>query len=191
MGTVRFPLRVVMVVLGLSLAGAGSTLAQMQVFLAEQQALQVALGDAERVHTLSMRIDEATRSGIERASGVPLNLGWTRCYQGVSAGRVIAYACIDNMIGKERPITYIVRIDHPTGRIGLLEVMEYREAIGGEVNAPVFREQFNGKGASDPVRLLEDIRNLAGATLSSRGLTNGARKILHLYETFLRRLPPQ
>lgn len=165
--------------------------AQVQVFLTEREALQHALGDAERVRTLSVKIDESAIQRVQEGAGVPLKVGWTRCFQGSTKGRIIAYACIDNMIGKERPITYIVRIDHPAGTIGMLEVMEYREAIGGEVNSPQFRGQFAGKSTADPVRLDQDIRNLHGATLSSRGLTNGARKILYLYETVLRDLPVQ
>lgn len=162
---------------------------QVQVFLTEREAVQHVLGDAERIRSVGVKIDPRAVEAIERNSGVPFKLGWTHCYQGSTRGKVIAYACIDNMIGKERPITYIVRINHPQGTIGMLELMEYREAIGAEVNSPSFRDQFYGKGASDPVRLSQDIRNLNGATLSARGLTNGARKLIHFYATVLRALP--
>ena len=165
-------------------------IAQQQVFLSDGQALQAALGDSERVRRVSLRLAPDRQAAIEKASGVRLQLGWMRCFQGVSHGKVFAYACIDNMIGKERPITYILRIDHPEGRIGLLEVMEYREAIGAEVSAPPFVAQFHGKGLAGPLRLKQDIRNLSGATLSGRGLTDGARKILHLYHRYLKDLPP-
>jgi hypothetical protein len=165
------------------------TLAQVRVFLTEREAIQHALGDAERIRTVGVKVDADAIARVERASGVPFRIGWTHCYQGSTGGNVIAYACIDNMIGKERPITYIARINHPQGTIGMIEVMEYREAIGGEVNSQAFREQFEGKSTNDPLMLQEDIRNLNGATLSSRGLTNGARKLLHFYATVLRDLP--
>jgi len=186
------PLRLGTVLLGLILAGVAPAWvrAQQTVFLTEQQALKLAFPDAERVRSVPVRLDPEDSAAIERDSGVPLLLGWTRCFQGSAQQRVLGYACIDNMIGKERPITYIIRIDHPEGRIGLLEVMEYREAIGAEVSGRPFVAQFRGKGIADPLRLNQDIRNLSGATLSGRGLTHGARKILHLYHRYLKDLPP-
>jgi hypothetical protein len=186
------PLLLGTVLLGLLLAGVAprTSRAQQAVFLTERQALELAFPDTERVRTVPMRITPELKAAIEGASGVRWLAGWTRCYQGSADGQVVAYACIDNMIGKERPITYILRIDHPGGTIARLEVMEYRESIGGEVSAPSFVQQFVGKRASDPVRLRADIRNLSGATMSSRGLSDGARKLLGLYEHYLKGLPP-
>jgi hypothetical protein len=176
---------------GFALLGApGAGLAQQQVFLTEPQALQAALGDAERTRPVILKLGPEEQTRLERAAGARLFPGWTRCFQGLAHGRVIAYVCIDNMIGKERPITYLIRIDHPSGQIAMVEIMEYREAIGAEVSAPKFLGQFRHKTVEDPIRLHQDIRNLTGATLSSRALADGARKILHLYEAYLRNLPP-
>ncbi|MCH8884390.1 MAG: FMN-binding protein [SAR324 cluster bacterium] len=164
---------------------------QQGVYLTEREALAKAFSHGEAVRRVPLQPSLTVRTQIERAAGVPLLPTWVRCFQGTLKGHVVGYACIDNMIGKERPITYIIRIDHPAGRIAFVELMIYREAIGAEVRHPHFREQFEGKSVADPVRLREDIQKISGATLSSRALSDGARKILHLYQHYLRHLPPQ
>jgi Na+-translocating ferredoxin:NAD+ oxidoreductase RnfG subunit len=164
--------------------------AQAQVFLTEQEALHEALPDADRVVPVPLVWDARVQRDIENTSRFYAKFDQTHCFQGLRGGRVIAYACIDNMIGKERPITYITRIDHPAGTIRMMEVMEYRERIGAKVNKPMFRDQFVGKGAEDALQEQVDIRILAGATMSSRALAMGCRKLVHMYEAYLRGLAP-
>lgn len=161
-----------------------------QVFLEHEAALRQAFPEADAVHRVALfDMPAVTERRIERAAGVRLLLTWTECHQGVRDGAVTAYACIDNMIGKERPITYLTRIGHPDGRIDFVEVMVYRESVGAEVRFPAFRQQFEGKSAEDPVRVSRDIRKISGATLSSRALADGARKLLSLYRHYLSGLP--
>lgn len=97
---------------------------------------------------------------------------YTVLHEDVTAG----YCAVDNVKGKARPITYLVAFD-TTGVILTLEVLKYRESHGGEVQSPLFREQFEGKSHRDPLRVGKDIRNISGATISSRSLTRGARAL--------------
>jgi Na+-translocating ferredoxin:NAD+ oxidoreductase RnfG subunit len=91
---------------------------------------------------------------------------------------------VDNVKGKARPITYYVAFD-PSGLIRALEVLVYRESHGGEVRSPLFRKQFNGKQHSDAIAVGKDIRNVSGATISSRALTRGARALSTLMHFLL------
>lgn len=172
-----------------SAMSAGTGWSQPKVFLTEPQALRAALGEADAVHPLGIALNPTDLRAVENGAGYYAKFDLTRCFQGVKAGHVIGYACIDNMQGKDRLITYIVRIDHPAGRIGMMEIMEYREAIGNKVNEPFWRNQFLGKAKGDAIQHQIDIRNLSGATLSSRALARGARKLVHLYEVYLRPKP--
>jgi hypothetical protein len=54
------------------------------------------------------------------------------------------------------------------------------------VRDPRWRAQFNGKRAGDTLRVGQDIQNLSGATLSSRHITDGVRRLLALYEVVLK-----
>jgi Na+-translocating ferredoxin:NAD+ oxidoreductase RnfG subunit len=86
---------------------------------------------------------------------------------------------IDNVKGKSRPITYAVAFD-TKGQILALEILAYRESHGGEVQADSFRRQFEGKKRGDAIAVGRDIRNISGATISSRAVTNGARALVTL-----------
>jgi Na+-transporting NADH:ubiquinone oxidoreductase subunit NqrC len=64
--------------------------------------------------------------------------------------------------------------------------MEYRESYGYEVRDAKWRAQFTGKTARAPLRLDQDIKNISGATLSSRHVTEGVRRVLAFYEAALK-----
>ena len=157
------------------------------------EALEIAFPDGERVakvpfETLQM-LDADLRMEIEAALGHALVLGNTECFQGSRDGSIVGYACIDNVIGRSLPITFMFKIDHPSGEIVWYEVMVYREAIGRSVRRGPFREQFIGKTFQDSLRYGEDLRSIAGATMSCDGLKMAFRKLLFLYEYHLRNLP--
>jgi Na+-transporting NADH:ubiquinone oxidoreductase subunit NqrC len=67
------------------------------------------------------------------------------------------------------------------GKVRQTEILEYREAYGGEVRNARWRTQFMGRQHSDPVRIGRDIQNISGATLSCEHVTDGIRRILATY----------
>lgn len=88
---------------------------------------------------------------------------------------------IDEVLGKHEFITYSVGIED--GRVTGIEILEYRESYGGEVQRPSWRQQFHGRQLADGnIRLGRGIDNIAGATLSARNVTDGVRKLLILVE---------
>jgi Na+-translocating ferredoxin:NAD+ oxidoreductase RnfG subunit len=83
-------------------------------------------------------------------------------------------------------ITYALALD-PSGAVKSLDVLAYRESHGDAIRLPAWRAQFTGKRASDPVRIDGDIRNISGATLSCRHVTEGVHRLLLLYDKALAR----
>jgi Na+-transporting NADH:ubiquinone oxidoreductase subunit NqrC len=67
-----------------------------------------------------------------------------------------------------------------------VEILEYRETYGGEIRNPAWRQQFVGKRFGSGVQLGKDIRNISGATLSSRHVTDGIRRLLVTWQLLLR-----
>lgn len=59
-----------------------------------------------------------------------------------------------------------------------VEILEYREAYGGEVANAKWRAQFSGKDYQSPLKLTKDIQNISGATLSSKHITDGVRRLV-------------
>jgi Na+-transporting NADH:ubiquinone oxidoreductase subunit NqrC len=92
---------------------------------------------------------------------------------------------VDEVIGKHEFITFAVGIGGD-GTVRGVEIMEYRETYGGEVRDAKWRAQFTGKTRAAPLKLDQDIRNISGATLSSRHIAEGVRRLLALHAIALR-----
>jgi hypothetical protein len=87
---------------------------------------------------------------------------------------------VDRVVGKHEFITVAIVIN-TNGTVKQIEIMDYRESYGYEVREAAWRAQFVGKSASSPLLLDKDIKNISGATLSSKHVTDGVKRILQKY----------
>jgi hypothetical protein len=94
-----------------------------------------------------------------------------------SGGRT---AWVLDEIGKERPITVGIVVDH--GRVEKVRVLIYRESRGWEVKSPAFTAQFSGARLADGMQLDRAIDGISGATLSVRALQKLTRLALLLHQ---------
>ena len=92
---------------------------------------------------------------------------------------------VDEVVGKHEFITYAVGLN-ADGTVKQIEIMTYRESYGYEVRNADWRAQFVGKNASAPLKLNKDIKNISGATLSCRHITDGVKRVLATYEVALK-----
>lgn len=92
---------------------------------------------------------------------------------------------LDEVVGKHEFITYAIGLN-ANGSVKQIEIVDYRESYGYEVRNSEWRKQFVGKTATDPLKLDQDIRNISGATLSSRHVTEGVKRILATYAVALK-----
>ena len=112
-----------------------------------------------------------------------------RAFRALKGPELLGYVFIDEVIGKEDFITYAAAID-VSGKLGALEVLSYRESHGGEIRAPAWRHQFAGRGDLNQLKVATDIKNIAGATLSSEHVTQGVRWLVALWQVACSRRPP-
>ena len=131
--------------------------------------------------TTYLTVEQAQRVLFPGASFAPVDLKRKEKVWRASAGWFV----VDEVLGKHELITYAVGLD-PQGRVLGVEILDYRESHGGEIRDPQWRLQFAGKTARDPLLLDRDIRNISGATLSCRHVTDGVKRILAMYESELR-----
>lgn len=96
-----------------------------------------------------------------------------------------SFFIVDQVVGKHDMITYAVGLNRD-GSVKQLEILEYRETYGSQVRDAAWRRQFVGKTAASPVKLNRDIVNISGATLSSKHITDGVRRVLALYDLLLK-----
>ena len=92
----------------------------------------------------------------------------------------LAYAFLDNVIGKSMPITFLVIINQK-GEIMASHVVKYREAYGGEIGNKNWLSQFNKLTNSSEYIVGKNIDGISGATISVNSLSKGIQKIAVLF----------
>jgi Na+-translocating ferredoxin:NAD+ oxidoreductase RnfG subunit len=128
--------------------------------------------------------DEQKRA-IADAAGPQAPHGELRAWAAKSGDAVLGHVFVDNVIGREDFITYAVGIG-ADGKLLPVEILDYRESHGGEIRNKGWLAQFAGRSEQSQLRMRADIKNIAGATLSSEHVTAGVRRILALWSTALR-----
>src|SRR5262249_41675188 len=98
------------------------------------------------------------------------------------------YFVVDEVLGKHERIKYAVAIGSD-GAVRGIEIMEYNESYGYEVRDPAWRQQFVGKTVASRPELHAGIKNISSATLSSKHLAAGVKRILVMHELALKGHP--
>lgn len=156
--------------------------------LSVNEAKQVTFPDAKSFSELRLDLSDDLLKKISKRAGVSKMSKdeGTRAWQALDAnGTVIGYFLMDKVYGKHELITYSVGIDS-NGTVRHVEILGYNETYGSEINNKNWRDQFIGKNASSKLVLNKDIKNISGATLSCKHVTNGVKRMLALYEISLR-----
>jgi Na+-translocating ferredoxin:NAD+ oxidoreductase RnfG subunit len=95
-----------------------------------------------------------------------------------------SWLLVDEVVGKHEMITYALGI-HANGQIQGVEILEYNESYGEQIREKKWLQQFKGRDANQTLRFNEDIKNITGATLSSKHVTNGVQRLMVLYREYL------
>ncbi len=117
---------------------------------------------------------------LKDASSVSLPFNGNRVWRADDGGWFV----VDEVVGKHEFITYAVGIN-ADGNVRRVEVLEYRESYGFEVADPKWLNQFVAKGAGSTLKLGKDVENISGATLSSKHLTDGVKRVMTMYALLL------
>lgn len=162
---------------GIAIAGGP---AYATVYLSVEQAQAILFPGATfmpQPHTLT---DEQVKA-IERASGVHVLTRQLKVWR-VSTG---GWFIVDEVVGKHDYIPFALGLDQK-GAVKGIEILEYREAYGGQIRDPEWQKQFLGKDAGTKLQLERNVRNISGATLSCKHITDGIERLLTTYELVLR-----
>jgi Na+-transporting NADH:ubiquinone oxidoreductase subunit NqrC len=128
-----------------------------------------------------VRLTSSQRKAIEQASGVRVLRDEQQVWR-VSNGD---WFIVDEVVGKHEFITYAVGLN-ADGSVKQIEIMDYRETYGGQIRDQKWRAQFVGKTTKSTLKLDSDIKNISGATLSCRHITDGVKRLLAFYEITLK-----
>lgn len=150
-------------------------------YLTIEQA-QAAIFPGRKLVSADVSLSKEQRKAIEKASDVRVRNLDLKVWKAEGGGWFI----LDEVIGKHEFITYAVGLTDD-GAVKQIEVMDYRETYGGQVREEKWRAQFTGKKYGAKLKLDDDIQNISGATLSSRHIADGVRRLLATYEFALKK----
>lgn len=80
---------------------------------------------------------------------------------------------------RSETFSFVLYLDEQK-RIVDVDVLEYRESYGYEIDYPFFREQFHDKSDPKEIRFGRSIQNISGATISARSLTYAVHDLLSI-----------
>lgn len=126
------------------------------------------------------------RDKIKELAGVRQRTDVQKVWRAERDGQLVGWFMLDEVIGKHEFITYATAVS-PDGKVLGIEVLSYRETHGGQIRDASWRQNFVGKTLSNPFKLDDDVPNISGATLSSRNVLDGVKRLLVIHKLFLAR----
>ena len=130
-----------------------------------------------------MTLSKDQIKAIKKASKVRVRNDKLQVWKTESGGWFI----VDQVIGKHENIDLAFAYD-AEGKVMGFEILTYRETYGYEVANPKWKAQFNGLDYKEHLKLDKQIKNISGATLSCRHITDGINRLSHTWEQVLRHL---
>ncbi len=150
-------------------------------YLTVEQA-QKAIFPNSRLQPVERLLSQEERRLIETRSGVKVRNPKLNLWKTENGEWFI----VDEVLGKHEFITFALGLD-AQGKVLQVEVMDYRETYGFEVRNEAWRRQFQGRKDGDALKLDQDIKNISGATLSCRHITDGVKRLLATHAVALHR----
>jgi Na+-translocating ferredoxin:NAD+ oxidoreductase RnfG subunit len=164
----------------------GIQVAQAEVYFTTEQAQKASFPGAKSFNDKFLNLSDETKKQIDKLSGTKPVTDQQKFWQVVDkAGQVSGYFVLDKVYGKHEYITYSVALT-PNGTVKNVEILEYRETYGGEIRDASWRKQFEGVTKATPLVLGKDIKNISGATLSCRHITDGVKRVLITFDLLVK-----
>jgi hypothetical protein len=172
------------------IAGGAALLAPVEGVLAAQylslEAAQRAIfPEASGFALLALQLSPAQREALLALAGPQPPRGKLQVWQVQGPAGPLGYFFSDEVVGRQDFIDYALGIE-PDGTLRAPEIMSYRESHGGEIRNGGWLRQFARRRDGATLRPALDIRNIAGATLSSQHVTQGVRYLAALWQVALR-----
>ena len=153
-----------------------------KTYLSRDEAQRAIMGDL----TLTPIAVELTRDqmhAIRKASKVRVRRPKLNAWKSADGH----WFLVDQVIGKHENIDMAVGID-PTGGVMGIEILVYRETYGHQIRQPKWLAQFLGKDHRERLRLDHQIKNISGATLSCRHVTDGINRLTQTWVQVLQHI---
>lgn len=158
----------------------GSSGVIAKTYLTVEQAKKIIWPNIE-LEPFEVILDKAQMKSIKASSETRVRLNKVKGFKSKDNQWLI----IDQVVGKHEFIDLAVGLDSE-GKVTAVEVLTYRESYGDEIMNPKWQAQFLGKGTEEILKLDVQIKNISGATMSCRHVTDGINRLTHTWEQVLK-----
>jgi Na+-translocating ferredoxin:NAD+ oxidoreductase RnfG subunit len=156
------------------------------VYHSVESAQKACFPEATQFANADVKLTKEQMKAIQKDSGINVRLDTQRVWRAEKNGEFLGWLIVDEVLGKHEYITWALALG-ADGSVKSIEVMDYRETYGYEIRNADWRAQFLGKKHGAKLKLDEDIRNIGGATLSCRHISDGVKRLLSFYDLVLKR----
>ncbi len=154
-----------------------------ETFLTVEEAQEVLYGPELEWAPVTVTLTKEQMKSIQKAAKARVRYDTIKAWRTPGGDWLI----LDQVIGKHENIDLAVAIT-AEGKVKGLEILTYRETYGHEVRNDKWRAQFHGRDPSERLILDRQIRNISGATLSCRHITDGINRLTQTWLQVLRHL---
>ena len=162
------------------------SLANAEVFYAQDEAMKIAFPDADEVKTKTLFIQGSNVEHIEKLSRAKVDSGLFTFFVAYKNGAPTGYAAIGSNIVRTYPQTYMVVLN-PDGSVKTTLILAFHEPLD-YLPTDKWLEQFKEKDIKESIRPGDDIAGILGSSLSVNAVSAGVRKVLAVYDTFKEQL---
>jgi hypothetical protein len=151
------------------------TSASAEVFLAKDEALNIAFAEDVEIHENTKVLSQSAREQIEHDAYTRLSSNIFHYYEGRRNGAVVGYAIIDSRIMRSHLAAFMVVLtpDRTVSKVVLLafnEPSEYQPTDS-------WLQQLEGNQPLEELIPGQGIAPIAGSTLTVNGLSDGVRAV--------------
>ena len=164
---------------------AGAIPCYATTYLTAEQAQKVCFPDATEFTPADVTLSKEQMRAIAKDSDVRVRLATQKVWRAKAGAKFLGWVIVDEVLGKHEFITWVLALN-ADGSVKHIEIMDYRETYGYQVREEKWRTQFYGKQHGAKLKLDDDIKNVSGATLSCRHITDGVKRLLSFYEIMLK-----
>jgi Na+-translocating ferredoxin:NAD+ oxidoreductase RnfG subunit len=159
-------------------------------YLTVGQAQKICFPDATQFVPADVTLTRRQMKAIQKDSGVWVRLPTEKVWRAVLAdghpgNRFLGWFIADEVLGKHEYIHWALALN-ADGSVRQIEILVYKETYGYQVREAQWQAQFTGKQHGARLKLGADVKNISGATLSCRHLTDGVKRLLSFYALVLK-----
>ena len=155
-------------------------------YLTVEEAQKLCFAGASEFLPSDIVLTSAQIKAIEKDSGIHVRLDTQKIWEAKRGKKFLGWFIQDEVLGKHELINWALALNSD-GSVRQIEILDYRETYGSQIRDAKWREQFYGKSHGAQLKLDQDIKNISGATLSCRHITDGVKRLLSFYELVLKK----